>query len=187
VFGEYGYHFSSSTEIERGDDHFIFPKSYAMTLTAAVSINERKLITRKKFSPDEDEQIARLVDKYGAKNWDQIAAELGTDRTKRQLRERWNQYLNPDLEPGYTQEEDDLLCRLVDEHGRQWAKIASLIQRKSSISTRNRHRFLETLRARGMRPKCDQTPVQEAVVWDDTIDAEGDLDQSFFNGDAWFF
>jgi myb proto-oncogene protein len=132
--------------------------------------DSKKLITRRKFNGDEDERICELVEKLGPLNWDQIAAELGGSRTKRQLRERWQNYLNPELDLGYTEAEDERLIELFQECGPQWAKIATLIGKKSAISTRNRHRSLMALRAKGQRPRYTSAlPRQEAVVWDDLV------------------
>jgi hypothetical protein len=144
---------------------------------------------RRKFSAQEDKLLCRLVEK-SPNNWDAIAAEFTPSRSKRQLRERWQNYLDPHLELGYTKAEDDLLCGLFSELGPQWAKIAATMGKKSSTSTRNRHRLLQTLEAKGQRPSYgQQTPVvieQERLGCDDVelpnLDPEFsyDVDEFFF-------
>lgn len=101
----------------------------------------KKLIKRVKFLPSEDKTISDLVSIYGT-DWKLISQSFGPTRTKRQLRERWQNYLNPDCNPTYTEEEDTMLMDLVTEIGTKWAKIAEIIGKKSAISCRNRHRIL---------------------------------------------
>jgi myb proto-oncogene protein len=135
-----------------------------------VPVDKTKTITRRKFSFDEDEKICRLVAKYGPDSWDQVAAEFGTNRTARQLRERWQNYVDPHLNPGYTEAEDQKLAELFQEYGPQWAKIAACLGAKSAISARNRYRSLQTLRAKGQKPRYAATvlqgPVEDMVIWD---------------------
>lgn len=100
-----------------------------------------KSIKRVKFLPSEDKTIIDLVSIYGT-DWKLISQSFGPSRTKRQLRERWQNYLNPECNPTYTEEEDIMLVDLVNEMGTKWAKIAEIIGKKSAISCRNRHRIL---------------------------------------------
>ena len=100
-----------------------------------------KSIKRVKFLPSEDKKIIELASIYGV-DWKQISQSFGPSRTKRQLRERWQNYLNPECNPTYTEEEDCMLLELVDKIGTKWAKIAEKIGKKSAISCRNRHRIL---------------------------------------------
>jgi hypothetical protein len=85
-------------------------------------------------------------------------------RTKRQLRERWQNYLSPDLLPSYTEVEDGLLVALYNQVGPQWAKIAAVIGKKSAISTRNRYRSLQSMKARGLKPDYQKTEVDDAIT-----------------------
>jgi hypothetical protein len=140
----------------------------------------KKIITRQKFTPDEDEEICRLVKELGASDWNAIATAMGTDRTKRQLRERWMNYLDPHLDLGYTAAEDALLVDLVRQRGPQWAKIAATIGTKSAISTRNRYRSLKSMEAKGVEPiygspVAKTTAQQKALAFDDL-----DFDLMFF-------
>jgi hypothetical protein len=112
----------------------------------------RKEIKRAKFSEDEDEQIRALVERFGNRAWDEIAQAMGNQRTKRQLRERWQNYLSPTLEPAYTELEDQMLVGLYAMIGPQWARIASAIGNKSAISARNRYRALQSMKAHGVMP-----------------------------------
>jgi hypothetical protein len=122
----------------------------------------KKEIKRAKFSEDEDEQIRALVERVGCDAWEQIAEAMGNQRTKRQLRERWQNYLSPTLEPAYTEWEDQKLVGLYAMIGPQWARIASAIGNKSAISTRNRYRALQSMKAHGLKP--DYQGISSPVV-----------------------
>jgi hypothetical protein len=112
----------------------------------------KKEIKRAKFSEGEDEQILALVERFGNRAWDEIAEAMGNQRTKRQLRERWQNYLSPTLEPAYTEWDDQRLVGLYGMIGPQWARIASAIGNKSAISARNRYRALQSMKAHGVIP-----------------------------------
>jgi hypothetical protein len=126
------------------------------------SRDSKKEIKRNKFTHDEDERLVQLVGKYGSDNWEDIAKALGTGRTKRQLRERWQNYLNPDLSPQYSPEEDKQLESLYEQHGSQWAKIAGMLGNKSAISARNRYRTLQSLKQKGLRPEYSEESVTDS-------------------------
>jgi hypothetical protein len=121
-------------------------------LESFLSQEAKREIKRNKFTHDEDERLVQLVEKFGSENWGDIAEELGTGRTKRQLRERWQSYLNPALNPQYSPEEDKQLQLLYEQYGSQWAKIAGLLGKKSAISARNRHRSLQSMKHKGTVP-----------------------------------
>jgi hypothetical protein len=124
--------------------------------------NPKTAIKRAKFSGAEDAQIRALVASFGTDAWEQIAEAMGNQRTKRQLRERWQNYLSPVLEPAYTELEDQALVSLSAMIGPQWARIATAIGNKSAISARNRYRSLQSLKAHGLKP--DYQPANSPVV-----------------------
>lgn len=94
--------------------------------------------TRKhKFTPGEDETLKRLVQQYGY-DWKSIAAVL-KNRNARQCRDRWKNYLRPEvnLRP-WSPEEDALLIQKYQEFGRQWAIIAKSFPDRTDIHIKNR-------------------------------------------------
>jgi hypothetical protein len=124
----------------------------------------KKEIKHAKFTEDEDSQLRSLVDQFGSDAWDNVAAAMGGQRTKRQLRERWQNYLSPNLVPSYTEAEDCVLVALYRQIGPQWAKIAAVIGTKSAISTRNRYRSLQSMKARGVKPDYRTTEVDNEIT-----------------------
>jgi hypothetical protein len=118
--------------------------------------SEKRQIKRSKFTREEDEEIHRLVCEHGTGDWTLIAQAMGKGRTKRQVRERWQSYLNPELDRDYTEAEDRLLQSLYERLGPRWSMIAVALKRKSGISVRNRHRTIETLKAKGFKPDYER-------------------------------
>jgi hypothetical protein len=134
------------------------PKSMnACALLPQRDWTQKKCIKRTKFLAEEDEQIRAQVERFGASAWEKVAEAMENRRTKRQLRERWQNYLSPSLEPAYTETEDQVLVALYRVVGPHWARIAALIGKKSAISARNRYRALQSMKARGMKPDYEQT------------------------------
>lgn len=92
---------------------------------------------RRMFSPEEDERLKMLVGKFGENNWKNIARQM-PNRTTRQCRERYKNYLSPHLSNAvWTQEEDELLAQKFAEIGPKWAKIAGFFQGRSDVNVKN--------------------------------------------------
>jgi hypothetical protein len=107
-------------------------------------------ITRDRFTTDEDAKITAFVAQ--GLRWGEIVELMGGQRTRRQVRERWHDYLNPSLAAEYTRDDDGRIEELYRQLGPRWAKIAEALGNRSGISVRNRHRHLMNLRAKGERP-----------------------------------
>ena len=77
------------------------------------------------WSKDEDVILSKAVAQNKGRNWKRIAEAL-PGRTDVQCLHRWQKVLNPELVKGpWTEEEDNLVLRLVAEHGPQkWTSIA---------------------------------------------------------------
>ena len=99
---------------------------------------DKKGGTRQKFIQDEDEKLRELVKQYGVTDWKAIAG-LMPNRTPRQCRERWKNYLSPDVtNTPWTEEEDKLLEDKYRELGKQWSKIAKFFPGRTDINIKNR-------------------------------------------------
>jgi hypothetical protein len=80
---------------------------------------------RYRFTPEEDRRLEEVVRKHRPGAWDEIAETMGNGRTPRQVRERWQGYLNPTLELAYDDMQDRTLLALQAQMGNQWGKIAA--------------------------------------------------------------
>ena len=104
-------------------------------------INKYQNYYRKKFSPDEDAKLKELVQKFGAKQWDQIALMM-PGRTGRQCRDRYRNYLIPGYFNGqWSEEEDNILRKKFSEMGPQWAKMTKFFRGRSANSIKNRWNY----------------------------------------------
>ncbi|KAH0795285.1 Myb-like DNA-binding domain containing protein [Histomonas meleagridis] len=92
---------------------------------------------RHKFSKQEDETLKRIVQQHGEGNWSVIASCM-KNRTARQCRERYKNYLSPNIKNDpWTQEEEILLEKKYAELGPRWAKIALFFESRSDVNVKN--------------------------------------------------
>lgn len=104
----------------------------------------KRIIKRKRFTVEEDYKIQNLVKQFG-ENWDEIQKNFGPTREKRQLKERWQNYLNPNISPKFTEEENFLLYSLFLKIGPKWNDIAKKIGNKSASFCKNRIRAIKKI------------------------------------------
>jgi hypothetical protein len=98
-----------------------------------------KKITRRRFTPDEDEKLSQIVVKFGETNWAEVVKYFPS-RTTRQCRDRWRHYLSPDIITGdWTKKDEFILIAKVFEFGRKWCAIASLFPGRTDIGVRNHY------------------------------------------------
>ena len=94
---------------------------------------------KKKFSTDEDNKLIELVKKYGCENWQKISLEM-PGRNVRQCRERYKNYLDPEVISGpWTEEEDKLLDDLYSQFGPKWKLISSYFPKRTDINVKSRY------------------------------------------------
>lgn len=92
---------------------------------------------RQMFSHEEDQLLKLLVARFG-EHWKEIASQM-PDRTSRQCRERYKNYLAPAIKNGpWTEDEDQLLSEMVKQWGFKWAKIAKYFKSRSNVNVKNR-------------------------------------------------
>lgn len=102
------------------------------------NLAEKKKKTKAKFTPEEDSLLISLVQKYGDSGWGAISQHMG-NKTSRQCRERWQNYLNPTLSATeWTCDDDKLLIEKQKELGPRWNTIARFFGDRSGNNVRNR-------------------------------------------------
>ncbi|MDR1597600.1 MAG: hypothetical protein LBR89_01540 [Holosporales bacterium] len=85
---------------------------------------QRRIHLLHRFSDDEEDRLRTLVERHGTKDWSLIAREMGNYRTARQYKERWYDYLHPELNhKPWTPEENARLRELVHQWGNKWVVI----------------------------------------------------------------
>ena len=98
----------------------------------------KRAIVRRPFTPEEDVRLMEIMRLFPFTNWESVAQQMG-DRTSRQVRERWVNYLSPDIrnEP-WTESEDQLLLEKINELGRCWSTIGRHFNGRSENDVKNR-------------------------------------------------
>lgn len=77
----------------------------------------------------------RLVEKYGEGSWSKLVPHF-QGRIGKQLRERWNHELRPDIMKGaWTEEEEAMLVVQHRIHRNAWADIAKVPAPRHTCST----------------------------------------------------
>lgn len=128
---------------------------------------------RRKFSPQEDEIIKKIVDTCGHECWEYIASIL-PERNPRQVRDRYMNYLSPLMTNlPWTRMEDDILRSKVSQYGNHWVLISSFFQGRSSNNIKNRwHKVL----SKGIEPKYEDE--EESSISSQSSPANYENDES---------
>jgi hypothetical protein len=96
---------------------------------------------RRVFTREEDLKLKDLVSRYGEKNWKLISSKM-QNRTIRQCRERYKDYLHPGVVNGPWQADEDLLLReKYHEFGPKWSLMTPFFPERSAANLKNRWAF----------------------------------------------
>lgn len=89
---------------------------------------------------------------HGTENWTVIATQF-KDKTARQCRRRWYNYLNTECKKGgWSREEDKLLCEAQKLLGNKWTEIAKVVSGRTDNAVKNRFSTLCKRRANNDDP-----------------------------------
>jgi hypothetical protein len=104
---------------------------------AAGSSDPNKL--KRRWTPQQDEELRVAVAKHGGQNWKAIARMVeGRDHV--QCLQRWKKVLQPGLVKGmWSKDEDDLLIKLMStSQPKNWAEVAVLVPGRTAKQCRER-------------------------------------------------
>ncbi len=81
--------------------------------------------TKGQFSEIEDALLRSSVNQHGFKDWTKVAKQV-PGRTGSQCRDRWCDYLDPNLKLAnkWEQWEDDLIMSMKEQGNKSWGEIA---------------------------------------------------------------
>jgi hypothetical protein len=100
------------------------------------SINPR--IKRGAWEKNEDQKIIEGIKVYG-KQWCKIANKFFSDRTGKQIRDRYTSYLDPAINKNkFSTEEDLKILKLHNKYGNKWNLIRQFVPGRSGDCIKNR-------------------------------------------------
>jgi hypothetical protein len=110
-----------------------------------------------KFTASEDAHLRSLLRLYGPTNWALIAERI-SGKTARQCRERWMNYLAPELNTRpWTAAEDALLKEKYRLYGSRWVAIAKFFTNRTDGMVKNRFLMLQRKERKAQR-RCAPPP-----------------------------
>lgn len=103
---------------------------------------EERVVKHYKWTSSEDSQLRRLVRNTKKPNWVSISLKFA-NRNPRQCKDRWNNYLCPDINNSeWSPEEDELLKEKFKEYGSKWSQISQFFIKRTSTNVKNRWLYL---------------------------------------------
>mmetsp|Transcript_405 Transcript_405/g.948 ORF Transcript_405/g.948 Transcript_405/m.948 type:complete len:442 (+) Transcript_405:832-2157(+) len=137
----------SGTKRPYGDEDSLSDHGSETSRTRKSSKRDDDEIIKGAWSPEEDDVMKRAVAKFGM-DWKAVATMV-KGRTSKQCRDRYKLKLDPNINHGpWTPEEDKKLTELHGQLGRQWTKIAKLMEGRTENSVKSRFASLDRSRKR---------------------------------------
>jgi hypothetical protein len=135
---------------------------------------------KRKFTEEEDKIIIEQVALNNGKKWDLIASEL-IDRTGQQVRERYVNYLKPNLtkEP-WTSELDEQLIILSSQYNKKWSKIVKFFPGKTDVLIKNHY---DKIKTKPHPSLTNRTVPQNLSITDPNLKTESAFDANYLQND----
>lgn len=111
------------------------------------------------WSEQEDLRLIAAVNKYGARDWKQIAEFVGGGRNSSQCNQRWCRALDPKIiHSNWTPEEDSQLIRAIEVLGKtSWCQVAKILSGRTDLQCRYRYLQLSKLSNNEASPSPEQS------------------------------
>lgn len=103
--------------------------------------------SKAKFTIHDDNMLRSLVQQFGTRNWPLIAKNMN-NRTERQCKERWENYLSPTINrTPWTPEQDAFLIQLHQSLGSKWVMLSKFFPGRTDAQVKNRFHNLSRQQA----------------------------------------
>ena len=132
------------------------PQSHMNQLPPILS--RRKRVSRQRFSPEQDALICELVGTDQYPNWSEIARHI-PNKTAKQVRERYQHYLSPEIsQQPWTEQDQQLLEILHGIYGSDWARLAHYFPGRTNSFLKNQWNAGQRAYARQTRALMELHP-----------------------------
>lgn len=122
---------------------------------------KRKQGAQPKFTNNDDQRLKDFVSKFGIEDWTKISM-LMKNKSAKQCKDRWSNYLDPAYSHSpWTEEEDNLLLLMYEEMGSQWTLMSSHFEKKTPGEIR--FRYLKLMRQK-MKMNRNNFHKEEEIV-----------------------
>ncbi|OHT10558.1 Myb-like DNA-binding domain containing protein [Tritrichomonas foetus] len=134
---------------------------------------------RTKFTDIEDIKLLSIVRQMDKINWKSVSAMMG-NRSARQCRERYNNYLSPTVQnKTWTPEEEELLLQSYDKYGPQWSLMTKFFKNRAAVNIKNHYAKLASNRQNKSKTNNEITETDYSEVSDSPIEFKDDQVQDF--------
>ncbi|KAG2715118.1 hypothetical protein I3843_03G065700 [Carya illinoinensis] len=90
------------------------------------------------WTAGEDELLKDCIEKHGEGKWHQVPLRAGLNRCRKSCRQRWLNYLKPNIKRGdFEEDEVDLMIRLHTLLGNRWSLIAGRLPGRTANDVKN--------------------------------------------------
>ncbi|CAD8106349.1 unnamed protein product [Paramecium sonneborni] len=126
-----------------------------------------------KISPwtkEEDQILTDIASQYYSKNnWTELTIKFNqlssSQRYPKQIRERWNNVLNPNIsKQTWTKEEKIKLIQLILDYGKKWSKIQNEMDGRSENQIKNQYNGIIRNLKRFNVQECEENSLLKAIV-----------------------
>jgi hypothetical protein len=126
---------------------------------------------KSKFTPHEDILLTESVHVHGTSNW-LIVASAVPGRNARQCRERWTNYVNPDLtQMEWTERDNAILMESFERFGPKWHRITTFFPGRAKNNVRNHFFGIQRRKLREQAAQSCEIPEDVAEIPSEPITA----------------